>query len=133
MGANQKKEMKLIVNCKDCQEKIILKNSATDRIELSKEIGNEFKLRCEGCLIEHKYHVNDVKAKESKLLAIIAFIIFVFGTGIIVYLLREYLFTPNNPYNVLAIGGIILIPSFVYVIFKKQERDDAKRFNQYWA
>ena len=125
--------MKLIVNCKNCQEKITLKNSVNDRAELSKEIGNEFKLKCKGCLIEHKYHMNDVKAKESRLLAIIAFLFFVFGTGIFVYLLREYLFMPNNPYNVLAIGGIILIPSFVYVIFKKQERDNTRRFNQYWA
>ena len=57
---------------------------------------------------ENKYNVNEVKAKESKLIAMIAFGILVFGTGIIGYLLKDYLFMPNNPYNVLAIGGIFI-------------------------
>lgn len=125
--------MKLIVNCKNCREKIKLKNSVNDRAELSREIGDEFKLKCKECLKESKYHVNDVKAKESKLIAVIAFVIFIFGTGIIVYLLIDYIFMPNNAYDVLAIGGVILIPSFIYMILMKQDRDNARRFNQYWA
>lgn len=83
--------MKLIVNCKDCRNKIKLKKSVNDRVELARAIGDEFKLKCEECLKENKYHVNDVKAKESKLIAVFAFVIFIFGTGIIVYLLRDYL------------------------------------------
>ena len=129
----RKKKMKLIVNCKNCRNKIKLKNSVNDRAELARELGNEFKLKCEECQKEDNYHVNDVKAKESKLIALIAFGIFIFGTGIIGYLLRDYLFMPNNPYNVLAIGGLLLIPSAVYMIMTKQERDNARRFNQYWA
>ncbi|MEM9848461.1 MAG: hypothetical protein AAF847_11265 [Bacteroidota bacterium] len=125
--------MKLIVNCKDCRNKIKLKKSVNDRVELARAIGDEFKLKCEECLKENKYHVNDVKAKESKLIAVFAFVIFIFGTGIIVYLLRDYLLMPNNPYNVLAIGGVILIPLFIYMILTKQDRDNARRFNQYWT
>ena len=105
----------------------------TSHLQSLRQLGNEFKLKCEECQKEDNYHVNDVKAKESKLIALIAFGIFIFGTGIIGYLLRDYLFMPNNPYNVLAIGGLLLIPSAVYMIMTKQERDNARRFNQYWA
>ena len=125
--------MNLIVNCKECRNKIMLKSSVNDRAELSREIGNEFNLRCEECLREKEYHVNDVKAKESKLIALIALAIFVFGTGIIGYLLRDYFFMSNNPYYVRAIGGSLIFPFLVYMIFTKQERDNVKRFNRYRA
>ena len=111
----------------------MLKSSVNDRAELSREIGNEFNLRCEECLREKKYHVNDVKAKESKLIALIALAIFVFGTGIIVYLLRDYFFMSNNPYYVRAIGGSLIFPFLVYMIFTKQERGNVNRFNRYRA
>lgn len=125
--------MKLIVICKNCRHKVKLKNSVSDRAELEREKGNKFKLMCNECLKEDCYHVNEVKAKESKMIALIAFGIFVFGTGIIGYLLRDYLFMPNNPYNVLAIGGLLLLPSTVYIIITKQERESIRRFNQYRA
>lgn len=125
--------MKLIVNCKDCRNKIELKKSVNDRVQLAIEMGNEFKIKCDKCSKESNYQVNDVKAKESKLIALIAFCIFFFGTGIIGYLLKDYLFRPNNPYNVLAIGGLLLIPSIVYMIMTKQERENTRRFNSYWV
>ena len=125
--------MKLIVNCKECRNKIMLKSSVNDRAELSREIGNEFNLRCEECLREKKYHVNDVKAKESKLIALVALGIFVFGTGFIGYLLRDYFFRSNNPYYVRAVIGVLIVPFWVYMIFTKQERDNASRFNRYWV
>lgn len=129
----EKRKMKLIVKCKNCRNKIKLKNSVNDRIELAREIGIEFKIECEECLKEEKYHVNDVKARGSKLIALIAFGIFIFGTGIIGYILRDYLFMTNNPYNVLSIGGLLMVPYVVYMILTKQERDSARRFNGYWA
>ena len=125
--------MKLIVNCKECRNKIKLKSSVNDRAELSREIGNEFNLRCEECAREKKYHVNDVKAKESKWIDLIALGIFVFGTVIIGYLLRGYFFMSNNPYYVRAVGGSLIFPSLVYMILKKIERDNANRFNRYRA
>ena len=129
----EKRKMKLIVNCKNCRNKIKLRNSASDRAELAREKGSEFKVNCTECSKENNYHVNDVKAIEGKLIAIISLGIFVFGTGIIGYLLRDYLFVSMNPYNVLAFGGLLLTPSAVYFILTKQERDNVRRFNRYWA
>jgi hypothetical protein len=128
----EKEIMKLIINCKECRNKIKLKDSVNDRAELARKLGDEFNLRCEDCSKENKYHVNDVKAEESKLIVAIGLGVFVFGTGVIGYLLREYLFMSNNPYNVLSIGGLFLVPSVVYMILTKQERDNARRFNRYW-
>ena len=124
--------MKLIATCNHCSEKISLKNSVNDRAELAREIGETFQLTCEGCSTKNQYHINDIKAKENKIISVIAFGIFFFGTAFIGYLLKNYLFMPNNPYNVLAIGGLLLIPSAVYGILTKQERDNARRFNRYW-
>ena len=123
--------MKLIVICKECRHQIKVKNSVNDRAELARELGDEFYLKCKECSKESKYHVNDVKAKESKLIAAIAFGIFILGTGIVGYVLRDYLLIPNNPYNALAIGELLLIPSVIYLIITKQERDNARRFNRY--
>lgn len=125
--------MKLLINCKNCRNKIKLKNSVNDRAELARAKGNEFELKCKDCSREYRYHVNDVKAKESKLIALIAFMVFIFGTGIIGYLLSDYLFMPNNAYHFLAMGGLLLVPSIIYMGITKQERDNARRFNSYWV
>jgi hypothetical protein len=123
--------MKLIVDCKNCRKQIRLKNTVNDRGELSRKIGKEFSISCKECLKESNYQVNDIRAKESKFIALSSLIIFTLGTGIIAYLLGEYLFIPNNPYNVLVIGGLLLIPSIVYMIMRKQEMDNVRRFNGY--
>jgi len=124
--------MKLYVNCKNCRAKIRVKSLASDRAELVREKGGEFMLQCNGCSNENRYHTNDVMARESKSIAVIALVIFFFGTGAIAYLLRNHLFMLHNPYNILAIGGVLLIPSIVFMLLTKQERDNTRRFNRYW-
>ncbi|MEM9917809.1 MAG: hypothetical protein AAF990_06920 [Bacteroidota bacterium] len=123
--------MKIIVSCRVCQGQIRLKNSVNDRAELSQELGDQFDLECKECSNVKRYHVNDVRAIESKAVALMAFGAFFFGTAITGYLLRDYLFMPSNPYNVLAVGGLLLVPSAVYMILIKQEGDNVSRFNRY--
>lgn len=107
--------MTLFIKCKNCNEQIRIRKSVTDRAELERLIGNPIQIGCTNCLHEELRSINDVKAKESKFISIIAFLILLLGTGAIVYLLKDYLLIPNNPYNALVIGGMLLIPSIVYV------------------
>lgn len=108
-----------------------IKKSVPDRAELRNLIGDSVQFVCPKCSHKEISSINDVKAKESSVIAIAAFLIMVFGTGLIGYLLKDYLFRPNNPYNILAIGGLLLIPSIIFMILNKQERDNVRRFNQY--
>ncbi len=125
--------MRLIVNCKHCRKEIRVRKSATDRGALAREEGDQIVLDCGTCSRKDSYHVNEVRAQESKIIAVVALLVFVFGTAIIMYELKAYFFLPNNPYNAISIGGILLIPVVVYGLLMKQERDRVSLFNSYRA
>ncbi len=128
-----KKSMRLIANCKHCREEIRLRKSVNDRGELAREEGDQLMLECGKCSRKETYHVNEVRAQESKTVAISALLVFVFGTAIIGYELKAYFFLPNNPYSAISIGGALLIPVVVYGLLMKQERDKVSLFNSYRA
>lgn len=123
--------MKLVANCKHCREEVSVRKSATDRGELAKEEGDQLLLECGKCSKKDTYHVNEIRAQESKTVAVSALLVFVFGTAIIGYELKAYFFLPNNPYSAISIGGMLLIPVVVYGLLIKQERDQVSLFNSY--
>lgn len=123
--------MKLITKCKHCKKIINLKFSANDRAELARDKGESFIVECTICAFRKLYHVNDIQAKESKWINVFALVILAIGMPIIFFLLKDYLLRPNNPYNVLAIAGLILIPSIVHGLLLKQDRENVMRFNRY--
>lgn len=118
--------MKLILNCKKCRNQIKLTHSVNDRGELARETGDDFKRKCPECSAIRSYHVNEVIAQESRLIAVIAFMILLLGTAVIFFYLKDFLLRPNNPYNVLLIAGLLLIPSLIYMVLKKQELKNVK-------
>ncbi len=120
-----------MTNCIHCTYEIEVNEFVNDRAELAKEKGDSIELICENCKSKNSYHVNKIRAKESKVVSIVAFCVFLSGTGLIAFLLKDYLFLPNNPYNVLAFGGVLLIPSMVFMVLNKHEGGNVKRFNQY--
>lgn len=123
--------MLLSVLCKNCKKEVRFKKKAGDRVKLEQLEGKELQHECHHCTTSHKYLINEIWANESKTIAIIAFLIFFLGTGLMVYFLKDYLLLPNNPYNILAVAEVLLIPSFVYVLLMNQERDRVRRFNMH--
>ena len=123
--------MKLLVNCKDCQAGIKLKYPVLDRAELARTMGDTIRLSCPQCGSKRTYGVNGVVARESKSISVLALALLLLGTGLIAYLLLSFLFVSSNPYFALLVGGLILVPSIVYVLLKKQERERVSRFNRY--
>lgn len=123
--------MILQVKCHHCSQKAIVRESVTDRVEMIKKTGMTFPLTCNNCSKMDIYNVNEVNAKEGRMMTAIASGIFIIGTPLIGYLLRDYLFLSNNPYNTLSIAGLLLVPSMIYVLLSRQEREKARRFNKH--
>jgi len=123
--------MKLVANCKACREVIQINQSAIDRLDLIKEMGENFNLSCTVCSVEQNYYPSDIVAKEKKTTAIIGFVILFFGTAIALYLMGGFLLTPDSPVNFIAFGGILLIPAAFYRMLIGTEIANVRRFNQY--
>ncbi len=125
--------MKLVANCKACRAAIPIKQSAVDRVDLIKEMGERFDLACTTCTAENNYSSVDVVAKEKKTTAIIGFVVLLFGTATILYLMSGFLLTPGSPVNFIAFGGVLLIPAAFYRSLIGTEIANVRRFNQYRA
>jgi len=124
--------MILLIKCNYCHKQTRIRKSTTDRASLERTIGsNTVRISCPNCSHEEIRSINEVKAKESRFISAVAFLFFLGGTGAIALFLKEYLTVPNSPYNALLIAGTLLIPSVVYVLLHKQERENVKRFNRY--
>ena len=101
--------------CKSCGYEIKIKSLAATRSDLEKDKGEILKLNCPNCGTNQERHVNDVKAKASKLLVIGAIVISVVVTAVVWTFLG-------------AIGSISgTIPVLAWV----QERNAVKAFNSY--
>jgi len=94
--------------------------------------GERVNLKWTNCKEEENYHVNDLYAKESKLVLIFSFLIFILGTVGIGYLFF------NNPrvigglYSALIIGSFLLVPVFIYAMLVKQNRLRVSAFNRHY-
>ena len=123
--------MKLITTCKSCNANIQIKESVIDRVDLVKEMGEQFNLVCVECFSENKYYPMEVVAKEKKITAVIGFIILFFGTGTAVYFLKDFLLTPGSPVNFISFGLVLILPSAFYRKLIGTEIDNVRRFNAY--
>ena len=68
--------MKLYGNCKNCKSEIKFNFYGSTRVDYAMKEGDFKELKCESCGSENKIHINDVKAKKSKIAMIIALSIF---------------------------------------------------------
>lgn len=121
--------MILFTKCRSCKNEIAIKSYATDRIDLAKDMGETFPIQCLGCLTTEKYHINDVRAKGTKIIKLIAFAITVLGTLAVGYFLGSYLLRLEKP-NV-GLYFIFTFPSFLGFYLLKYDRDNVRRFNEY--
>lgn len=122
--------MKKEVICKKCKKPILIKSNALDRAELAKEKGKEFELSCPHCKVTNRYHVNDVKAKNSSfqnfIITLILFLIILLSGY---FLFRNYWF--KSIMLVYIIPTVLGIPGIVYAIYNKQQNIAIKNFNRY--
>lgn len=82
--------MKLYTYCTKCKSEIGFNLRAKDRFTLAKKHGEEIQLTCNNCSSRKYYHVNDIKAEESKAVGMVSLFSFLTGTAVIFILLWPY-------------------------------------------
>lgn len=107
--------MQLISNCDYCKEEIRIKSYASSRPALEMDKGERFEVRCEKCRKRQEKHVNDVRAKPSRLFITGGLII-----GIVFTLVLWMFF-----------GGIAVLSFAIPGLIWQQESKSVHGFNSY--
>jgi len=122
--------VKLYGKCEHCKEEFSFRSYSQTRVDFAMNEGKIKRYKCLNCNNLNEIHVNELKAKESKIAQIIAAIILLLGTPILMISLTNYVNTLLNLYYIL-IGGFLLLPVVVYGIILKQERNRVNHFNRH--
>lgn len=85
---------------------------------------------CKNCNQKSSLNVNKFYAKESKLISILAGIIFLVGTFIGLYFVMQMISEMKTVIGIFAAACGLLIPVWFYGILNKEDRNRVKAFNQ---
>jgi hypothetical protein len=122
--------MKKEVICKNCKKSITVRSWANDRVELAREKGEFFNLKCKSCGEVHEYNVNEVSANTSSLFNSLLFITVL----VIMAILGYYLFNNfwGKPfYMIFALPIAIAIPGMIYFTYVKSQNGKVRDFNRF--
>src|SRR5690606_24577765 len=107
-----------------------LKTDKTTRVEFAMKNGNIIDLECFQCHKTASFKVNKLYAKESKLILIIGWIIFLIGTGIGLYFLMGFISEMKTIIGIVVVASVLLAPIWIFRILNQEERMRVKTFNQ---
>ena len=124
--------MQLQVTCSNCYQRTRARQEAIDRSEFAKKYGKTVKVTCSKCGKLDTYHVNDIKA-VNKITRPLSAIVLLVSTGLVVYLLRSFFFESFGVYQALAVFGILIVPSWFYMLINKEAIVATSRFNKYYV
>jgi hypothetical protein len=122
--------MKKEVICKNCKKSITVRSWANDRVELAREKGEFFNLKCKSCGEVHEYNVNEVSANTSSLFNSLLFITVL----VIMAILGYYLFNNfwgKSFYMIFALPIAIAIPGMIYFTYVKSQNGKVRDFNRF--
>ncbi|TXD74735.1 hypothetical protein [Aequorivita antarctica] len=106
------------------------KSQATSRIEYAMRYNTKIKKQnCDNCNKNIEIPLNKIYAKESKLTYLSAGIIFLIGSVLVLIFWIKILSSSNTAMGLYAVALILLVPVWVYVIIKKQDRIRVSTFN----
>jgi hypothetical protein len=123
--------MNVYVPCHSCGQKIRRWIWAGTRVDLARQKGEQVELDCGACRTRSLYHVDDVKAKASKLAQVTALLIFLVGTPLTLLFLWHPLLSLSWSYAMVIIGGLILVPVTVYALMIRDDNNRVSTFNRY--
>ena len=121
--------MILKIYCKFCSKSNKISSHASDRVELTKEKGDEVKVKCKNCSKIYEYSTNDVTA-ENGILNIVLLVGMVIGTIIIATFLLKYI-DKGGVYSMFLLPIGISIPGMIYFSWLLEERKKIKTFNRF--
>jgi SNF family Na+-dependent transporter len=94
------------------------------------ENGKTLKTDCKNCNQKSTLNVNKFYAKESKLISILAGIIFIVGTFIGLYFVMQMISEMKTVMGIFVVACGLLIPVWIFGILSKEDRNRVKTFNQ---
>ncbi len=122
--------MRLFLKCPHCKFENTFKSQVTSRIEYAMKHNTKIKkLNCENCNKNLEIPLNKIYAKESKHTYLFAGIIFLIGSVLVLIFWAKILSSSKSPMGLYALALILLVPVWIYVIIKKQERIRVSTFN----
>lgn len=121
--------MKLYTKCSECKNEITTKSWHSTRVDFKMQHGEMIEIKCKSCNRIDKYSIDDLRAKESKVAALIGLIVLIVGTPIVLILLWDYIWQ-TGLYGAFGLILIIGIPSSVYLIINKNDQNRVSSFNR---
>jgi hypothetical protein len=121
--------MNLQARCKNCRSFIAFQATVKDRFELARKRGEKIDLKCRSCGTKDTYDVNDIKAVESKFIAIVALLLFLCGTTALFIYLWPYFFATSYIYAISGMIGILTIPFLVFQAINHGQLNRVQYFN----
>lgn len=122
--------MNLYFKCQNCKIENRFQSDSTTRVEFAMKNGKTKQLNCNSCHKISTYHINQCYAKESKTLALLSGLIFLFGTIIGVYIIIEMIIKLKTTVGIILVAFGLLIPVWVYAIIRKEDRRRVVTFNR---
>jgi hypothetical protein len=119
--------MRLYAHCKNCDVETSFSTFAETRIDYVQSKSETKEIECKNCGNVKEFHIDELQAKESKVVLIIALLILIIGTPIVFYLVSKLV----EERGVLIIGGFMALPAIIYEILKKQEQEKVSMFNRH--
>ena len=120
--------MKLYAECTHCENEVEFRLKAGTRIELLRKVGEDFELTCDYCGQKFEQHVDQIYAKRSKFLRLLAILIFLVGTPAVGFAVNP---TVLNNINAVYVYGLFLtIPVAIYGLIIQQDQRRVSDFNR---
>lgn len=107
--------MRLFSNCSGCKAPVTIRSMAVTRSDLERDKGEKFEVNCQKCGTRYMVHVNDVRARENKII-MIAGVCMAVIIGIVLW---EFLGAISTM--------VIIIPGLIW----QQQRNAVQAFNNY--
>ena len=107
----------------------MIKSWVSTRVDLKMKLGDKIEISCKKCNRTDRYSINDLKARESKIAALIGLVILVIGTPIILFFLWDFIWQ-SGLYGAFGLILIVGIPGSIFMIINKNEQNRVSSFNR---
>lgn len=69
----------------------MIKSWVSTRVDLKMKFSDKIEINCKNCNRTNKYSIDDLKARESKIAALIGLVVLIIGTPVILILLWDFI------------------------------------------
>lgn len=125
--------MILTFPCKSCGTNNSLKKHFSDRVDLSKKMGDSFSCKCKNCEEKNSYTANDIYAQHGSMYSFLLIGMIVASASLIYYLTIwiESKNVASQGWSWFLLAIAITIPSLLFFNWLMEEKNKIRNFNKY--